>query len=48
VEQLHGIAEEEERSINTAVFRLLREALQARGEQVAVPETSINTRYSSS
>lgn len=48
VEQLHGIAAEEERSINTAVFRLLREALKARGEEIAVPEGAINTRYAAS
>lgn len=47
VEQLHGLAAEEERSINTAVFRLLREALTARGQAVAVSETAVDTVYAS-
>jgi len=47
VDQLHDLAEEEERSINTAVFRLLREALTARGQPVAVPEAAVDTAYAS-
>lgn len=47
VDQLHDLAAEEERSINTAVFRLLREALTARGEPVAVPEAAVDTAYAS-
>ena len=45
VEQLHQIAAEEERSINTTVFRLLREAITARGQQVAVSESAVDTSY---
>lgn len=45
VEQLHQLAADEERSINTTVFRLLREAITARGQQVAVSESAVDTSY---
>ncbi|HEY5864031.1 MAG TPA: Arc family DNA-binding protein [Candidatus Tectomicrobia bacterium] len=47
IDQLHEIAEEEERSINTVAFRLIRKGVRAEGREVAVPEAKINTAYDS-
>lgn len=47
-QQLREMAADEERSINTVVYRLLRAALRSEGKQVAASDVSIDTAYSSS
>lgn len=45
--QLRDMAHDEERSINTVVFRLLREGLKAEGKEIATPHLHVDTAYSS-